>query len=98
MRDYLVEAGIAPERIITETSSRNTIENIRNTIPLLDPAKDRVGIVTNDFHMYRALAIARKQGMANAQGISAHSLMLFLPNNMLREVAGVLKDQLMGNM
>ena len=98
MRDYLADAGISPERIITETQSRNTIENIRNTIGLIDPVNDTVGIVTNDFHMYRALAIARKQGMVNAQGISARSLMLFLPNNMFREVAGVLKDKLMGNM
>ena len=112
MRDYLVEAGISPERIVTETASRNTIENIRNVLELpgnmagedgkraylLDPANDTVGIVTNDFHMFRALAIARKQGIVNAQGISAHSLALFLPNNMLREVAGVLKDKLLGNM
>ena len=101
MRDYLVEAGISPERIVTETTSRNTVENIRNVLALPglpDPAAARVGIVTNDFHMYRALAIAKKQGIVHAQGISARSLALFLPNNMFREVAGVLKDRLQGNM
>lgn len=98
MRDYLVGYGIAPERILVENESRNTIENIRNSMKLIDPGRDRVGIVTNDFHMFRACAIAKKQGIRNTQGISAHSLMLFLPNNMLREFAGVMKDTLLGNM
>lgn len=98
MRDYLVEAGIAPDRIVTERTSRNTVENIRNSMELFDAQNESAGIVTNDFHMYRALAIAKKQGIAGAQGISAESLLLFLPNNMLRECAGVLKDKLTGNM
>ena len=98
MRDYLVEYGIAPERILVENESRNTVENIRNSMKLFDPERDSAGIVTNDFHMFRACAIAKKQGVQNAQGIAAHSLMLFLPNNMLREFAGVMKDTLLGNM
>ena len=53
MKDYLVERGISPERILTETASRNTVENILNSMNLFDADKDSVGIVTNDFHMYR---------------------------------------------
>lgn len=98
MRDYLVEAGISPDRILTERTSRNTVENIQNSMELFDADQKSAGIVTNDFHMYRALAIAKKQGIRDAQGIAAHSLLLFLPNNMLRECAGVLKDILAGNM
>ena len=98
MRDYLTERGIAPARILVENESHNTVENIRFSMRLIDPANDSVGIVTNDFHLLRATSIAKKQGIANAHGIAAHSLALFLPNNMLREFVGVMKDTLLGNM
>ncbi len=98
MKAWLVSRGISADRILEENTSRSTIQNIKNSMELA-PLKDaRVGIVTNNFHLNRAVAIARKQGLANVCGISAKSTNLFLPNNLLREFLGTIKDLLAGNM
>ncbi len=97
MRRYLEEKGIAPERILTEAESGSTEENIRNSMQLLDPENDRVGIVTNNFHVFRGCALAEKAGIRHVSGIAAPSKWLYFPNNMLREFFGVVKDRLAGN-
>ena len=98
MADYLEQRGIAPERIIREDASLNTSQNIENSMRLIDHDRDRVGIVTNNFHVFRGVSIARKKGIVNACGIAADSLPWFLPNNMLRESFGIAKDFLFGNL
>lgn len=98
MRDYLLGKGIDESRIIVENKSENTVQNILYSYELVDEERDRIGIVTNNFHVFRATAIARKQGGENIVGISADSNPLYLPNNMSRECIGVIKDVLMGNM
>ena len=57
-----------------------------------------VVIVTNNFHVFRALGIARKQGYANVEGLAASSVLGMGPNNLLREFLGVVKDFLVGNL
>lgn len=97
MKEYLVQKGISIERIILEDKSTNTFENIRNSSQLIDKEKN-VAIVTNNFHLFRAKAIAKKAGYKNIYGIAAYSKPLYLPNNMFRECIGVLKDFLVGNL
>ena len=96
MKTYLVGRGIPEERIILENTSLTTTENIANSKKLIDPEKDTVGIVTNDFHVYRGTALAKKAGL-NAVGIAAPSSVPFLPNNMFREFFAVIKEFLQGN-
>lgn len=98
MKEYLMNAGIAEERILTEPLSKNTYENLVFSSKLMDSANSRVVIVTNNFHVFRALQIAKKQGYGNVDGLAASSATNFLPNNLLREFVGVLKDFLVGNM
>ena len=98
MRDYLVAHGIDASRIILEDRSTDTSENLRYCLSLLPSADTPVGIVTNNFHMYRALGIAEQCGYKNASGVPARSTAEYLPHNMTREVVGVLKDTLVGNM
>ena len=50
-----------------------------------------VGIITNDFHLFRAKQIARKYGLDNVCGIAAKSTPVYLPNNMLREFLAEIK-------
>ena len=97
MKSYLLDRGIDAERILTEDASMNTKQNIDYSMKLFDPEEADVGIVTNNFHVFRAVAIAKKAGIRNVCGISAGSVPLFLPNNMLREFFGVAKDLLAGN-
>ena len=110
MRDYLTARGIPESRIVLEKESLNTKQNIEYSLKLkqdpgdpsesgllLDPEIDRIGIVTNNFHVFRGVSIAKKAGIVNVYGIPAYSRPLYLPNNMLREFFGVIKDFLQGN-
>lgn len=97
MYDYLVGAGIAPERIQMEEASRNTCENLEFSGRLLERREDSVVLVTNNFHMYRALHLAKGAGYEHVEGLSASSYPLMLPNNMLREFFGVVKDFMAGH-
>ncbi|MCH5271347.1 MAG: YdcF family protein [Lachnospiraceae bacterium] len=98
MYEYLIGRGIAPERILMEGASRNTSENIRYSMQLFDAENSSVGIVTNNFHVFRGVHLARAEGCADVYGIVAGSHPGYLPNNMLREFFGVVKDFLSGNL
>lgn len=98
MKAYLMNAGIAEERILMEDTSTNTNENLANSSTFLDKRYDRVVLVTNDFHVFRACGIAKKQGYAHLEGLAAGSYPAMLPNNLLREFMGVIKDTAVGNM
>ena len=92
MQGYLETAGIDPERILMEDASTNTTQNLIFSGELLDKSEDSVVVITNNFHMFRALAIARKQGYAHVEGLSAGTYPVTVPNNLLREAFGVVKD------
>lgn len=98
MREYLINAGIDANRILMEEKSSNTYENLVFSGELFDKANDSVVIVTNNFHVFRTLAIARKQGYGNVEGLAASSLLGMAPNNLLREFLGVIKDFLLTNL
>lgn len=71
-KDYLASRGIPPERILTETESCSTEENIANSKVLLAKADlpGPVLLVTNGFHLRRALAVAEHHGL-QARGVAA---------------------------
>lgn len=98
MREYLIGAGISEDRILMEDQSSNTYENLVFSSELLDKANDSIVIVTNNFHVFRALAIARKQGYVHVEGLAADSLLGMAPNNLLREFLGVIKDFMLTNL
>lgn len=102
MKKYLIRQGIPEERIVSEEASKNTIENILNSKKLLPEQESysdlHIGIVTNNFHVYRGMALAKRQGLTSIYGVSAPSNLIYLPNNMLREFVGIMKDSLFGNM
>lgn len=98
MKRYLVEKGIEEERIILEPDSFNTIQNISNSKKLMGDENASVGIVTSNFHVFRACAIARKQGLKNVSGIAGYVVPFYMPQNMFREFFGIVKDTLAGNM
>lgn len=98
MKDYLLKRGIAQERIIMEDQSRDTQQNLAFSRTLIPAEVTKVGIVTSNFHVYRSVQLAKRQGFADAQGLAATSGIYFLPNNMLREFFGIMKDWVFGNM
>ncbi len=81
MRNYLVSAGISPERLIVEEESHDTIENIRNFTDIrsadASPVAGRpVVFVSNGFHLARILTIARRLGINDAYAVASESLNL----------------------
>lgn len=98
MYDYLVEKGIDSERIIMEDKSRNTFQNLTFSAEFFDKEKDSVAVVSNNFHVFRAVKIAKKAGYKEVSGIAAKGEPFLQYNNMMREFFGVMKDFLFGNM
>ena len=96
-RDYLAARGLDCERILLEDHSFNTVQNLRNAAELVDIQHDKVGIATNDYHVARSLAIARKAGFAHASGIAVKSYARFPLNNIVRESFAWAKDILAGS-
>lgn len=68
MEKYLVEKGIASERIIKEEKATSTSENYRYSKEIIDNRfpSAKIATLTNDFHMYRAKNIARLAGVDTA--------------------------------
>lgn len=64
MKNYLVEKGISPERIILEDKATNTIENIKNSMEILK-GKDygALAVVTTNFHLPRAEYLCSRLGV-----------------------------------
>ena len=57
-----------------------------------------VGVLTSNFHVYRACMIAKKWGFENVYGISAQSDPVLFIHLCVRECASIIKDRIMGNM
>lgn len=59
----LVALGVAPERLVLENRSRNTLENAAFSRDLLAPAPGQTWLlVTSAFHMPRSMALFRQAG------------------------------------
>ena len=70
--------------MILEDESKTTEQNIKYSKKYMKDGAS-VGIITNDFHMFRAMQITKGEGLKSAKAIAAGSNPLYLPNNMLRE-------------
>ena len=98
MAGYLMEAGISEERIFTEDQATNTYENLSYSSVFCEPDTDRVLVVTNDFHICRAVALGRAMGYEQLDGLAAPSHVSMLPQNLLRECLALVKEYLKGNL
>ena len=87
MADWLIARGVPETDVLAETASGDTRENIRNAVSLLGRTPERVLIVTSDYHVARALQIARDQGL-QAWGRSAPTLPEYWLKNRAREALG----------
>lgn len=91
MRDYLLKKGLPESRILMEDQSVNTRENLIFSKTFL-PEHASVGIVSNGFHICRALHLSKTLGYKNAAGIPAKGDLITQPANLLREFFAVVKD------
>lgn len=95
----LIKRGIDANRILIEDRSTDTAENIQFSRELIDDSPDTtVLIVSNEFHCFRAAAIARRHLESEVGHVSSRSVILLLPHYMVREFAGITVDWLQGNL
>ena len=86
-----------------EDQSTSTKENLDYSKEILTKAgenvkESKVVVVTTDFHVLRAVGIARKAGYEQVEGLAAKSVWYLIPTNYVREFMAVVKDKLIGNM
>ena len=58
----------------------------------------QIGVLTSNFHVFRAVQIGKRCGISEVYGIGARSDAVLFVHLCVRECAAVLKDKLMGNM
>lgn len=90
MRAYLKGLGVPEAQILVDDQSFNTKQNIRNAARLLDGSAERVLIVTSDYHLPRAMALAEDEGL-QATGIGAETLPDYWVKNYGREALAWMK-------
>lgn len=98
IRDGLIAAGIASGRILMEDQSATTAENMRFSEELISDEDATVGIVTNNYHVHRALGLAEKVGIRNLYGVAAEYTGPTLFHYVVREALGLVADRLLGNL
>ncbi|MFJ7747370.1 YdcF family protein [Peribacillus sp. NPDC097295] len=90
MKQGLIKLGIAEARIILEDQSTSTKENIAFSKGLI-PDPSSVGlIVSNDFHLYRAVKMAENEGLVMT-GVPAKTPKIALVKSYIREYLAITK-------
>lgn len=90
MYRILIEKGIDKTRLYIENTSTSTEENLKFSSDVIDKnnLSKEIIICTSEYHIYRALMIAKKAGI-NATGLPAHSMRILRIPAFTREVFGV---------
>jgi len=92
MARYLTARGVPMESILLEDQSTSTYENLSFAQEILNdnfPDGFRAVIITNDFHIYRALRTAQHIGIP-AGHVGAYTDWYTWPANYLREMLAVI--------
>lgn len=92
MKRYLMDKGIDESRIIMEDKSTSTYENLKFALDIIGDKDAKVAIVTNNFHVYRAVRLGEYVGFTDVQGIAGQSDNRLLLNYMVREGLALFKE------
>lgn len=100
MADWLIQRGVAPERIWMEDRSHNTRENMENTRALLREngidTTQSVAVVTSGYHLYRARLYWGSPWMVPVRAELSGVYRLLNVNYYLREAFAVAKMLVFG--
>lgn len=91
MARYLECEGLDRRRIVQEDVSVNTLENLKFSRNLIADVDTPVGIVSNNFHVYRGCVYAKRAGFKEPFPIPASCHPLLFPNYFVRECFAVWK-------
>ncbi len=97
MKNYLVEKGIDPSRIIMEDKSASTAENLEfsKDIIVSRGLPEEITIVTDGYHQLRAKILAERLDM-QSRSISAPTSLWLIPTYWVREWFGILYFSIFG--
>lgn len=91
MRAYLTGLGVPEDQVLVDDTSLNTRQNLENAAVLLrDSGVETVLIVTSDYHLPRAMALAEDQGLS-ATGLGSPTKPEYWIKNHAREAIAWLK-------
>lgn len=90
MRRYLVADGIDETRLTLEQLSTSTYENITYALQLIPNDVETITIISSDYHVARAIYIAKKLGV-NADAVIAQTPAIVRKKLALRERIALLK-------
>ena len=96
IHDELIRRGVDPGRIWVEDQSADTAQNIANSKALIGRDDAAIGIVTNNYHVWRSLRLAKRAGLVNAYGIAAEYTGPTLFHFMIREACSITVSFLKG--
>ena len=85
MRDLLLARGVPECRMILEDESDSTRKNFRNTLNIIDSSKPII-LITSNYHMNRAVRIAKRAGFKHVYALPAKSAIAPYPANVFWEV------------
>ena len=92
MKRLLIQDGLSEEHVISDPNSADTKQNIRNAWAILQELGcEKPVIVTSDYHLPRAMAIARDNGLdpLGAGSLCKPGLKFWLKNHMREALAWV---------
>ncbi len=94
MKTYLIENGVASDKIIKEDKSTSTSENFRFSKEILDKQLSgdySVAFITNEYHISRASLCAKRAGLENTTHLHSNTTLSYLISGTLRECLAVVK-------
>jgi uncharacterized SAM-binding protein YcdF (DUF218 family) len=86
--------NISMDRILVENQSRSTRENLQYSTKFINSFDDNIVIITSEFHLYRAKAIAKKIGYKNIRGIPSKSPGILFLSYFVREYFAIVHNKL----
>lgn len=97
MLERMTARGVDPARLMLEDRSTDTSENLIFSREFI-PEGASVGLVTNNFHILRALALARGLGWKDVKPVPVATSWISIPHYYMREFIGVVYEFVRGNL
>ncbi|MDP4120544.1 MAG: YdcF family protein [Bacillota bacterium] len=94
MYDYLIAHRISSERLYIENQATNTDENIIFSYNIIKNCglNKNVAIISDGFHEFRALYIAKRIDIQSAGAVSSKTPLKFLPEFHIRELLAIVNE------
>lgn len=96
MKNYLINNGVEEKNIIKEDKSTNTMENFKFSKEKIETLGDfnnsTVKVVTTDFHGFRSIMLAKRNGYENLNLYTSKTVYYLLPIFYVRESLALVKS------